>query len=136
LRIDKFLWCVRIFKTRALAAEAVQSGSVWINGLACKPSKAVKAGDRVQWRRDGIRRGCEVLKVPNSRLGAGLLEAYIADRTDPAELEKLELLLLAHKLNRSRGTGRPTKKDRREIERFDGFDPQEADSPRSESADS
>lgn len=60
-----------------------------------------------------------MLKVPSSRQGAALVETYIADRTDPAELEKLELLLIVQKLSRSRGTGRPTKKERREIERFD-----------------
>jgi len=119
LRIDKFLWCIRLFKTRSLAAEALGAGLVKINQVDAKASRVVKVGDSIELRREGIRWTYEVLKLPVSRVSASLVPTLVADATEAAEREKHAMVQMMQKFQRSKGTGRPTKKERRDIERID-----------------
>jgi ribosome-associated heat shock protein Hsp15 len=118
MRIDKFLWCVRLFKTRSLATEAVRREQVQVNGRAVKASAEVKPGDRIALREPPIWRSWEVLALPPSRVGAKLVPTLLAERTDFADLEKLEMARLVKAQHRAPGEGRPTKRDRRHLERF------------------
>lgn len=122
IRIDKWLWCVRAFKTRALAAEACRSGTVTVNGNEAKPGRDVRAGDKVSFRQGILTRTLEALTLPRTRVGAKELPALVTDLTPPEEYEKLkraEIDLVAH---RDRGAGRPTKRDRRETDRLTNDD--------------
>lgn len=119
MRIDKFLWCIRLFKTRSLAAEALGAGLVKINQVDAKASRVVKVGDSIELRREGIRWTYEVLKLPVSRVSASLVPTLVADATEAAEREKHAMVQMMQKFQRSKGTGRPTKKERRDIERID-----------------
>ncbi len=118
MRIDKFLWCVRLFKTRSLATDAVRREQVMIGERVVKASYEVKLGDVVALREPPVWRSWVVVALPASRVGAKLVHELITERTSFADLEKLELLRLAKKLDRDPGEGRPTKRDRRDIERF------------------
>lgn len=118
MRIDKFLWCVRYFKTRSLATEAVKKGHVSVNEQQAKPSKEVFAGDKIKVRKNQIDYRLEVLDVPKSRLGAKLVDIYRKDTTPAEAFDHLELLNLSKKHYRAKGTGRPTKKDRRDIDDY------------------
>lgn len=112
-RIDKWLWTVRVFKTRTLAAEACKKGRVKINDIEVKPSKEVKIGDIVSVRKPPINYSYTVKGVPKNRIGAKLLIDYIENTTPEDELQKLEPGFLAFQGYRQRGLGRPTKKERR-----------------------
>ncbi len=118
MRIDKFLWCVRYFKTRSLATEAVKKNRVWINDELAKPSKEVLPGDRVKVRKNQIFYEFEVLQIPKSRMGAKLVTLYIKDKTSQEQLDQLELRKSSQDYYREKGEGRPTKKDRRELDDF------------------
>jgi len=118
MRIDKFLWCVRKYKTRSLASEALRKDRVTVNGERVKASREVRTGDKIGFRKDSIEFGIKVLDVPKSRLGAKLVPDYISDITSPEELEKQRLIGLMHKLSRPKGTGRPTKKEMRDLNDF------------------
>lgn len=118
VRIDKFLWGVRLFKTRTLATHATKNNKVFLNGEPVKPSKEVKAGDIIEVRKDNITRKFKVLEILKNRVGAKLVPDYCEDITEPAELEKLEALRIRLVHQRSKGLGRPTKKDRRDMEEF------------------
>ncbi|RAQ38705.1 RNA-binding protein [Arthrospira sp. O9.13F] len=119
MRIDKFLWAVRLFKTRALAAEACRLGKVKLNDQVVKSSKTVSPNSEIELRKDGILRQYHIKDLPPSRVGAPKVEDYITDRTSPEELERLEFMRMAMKTAKYKG--RPTKKDRRELdELFDG----------------
>lgn len=118
MRIDKFLWCIRFYKTRSIATEACKKGKVKIKGDSVKPSKTVFNGEKLTIRKDQINYQIEVLDLPTSRLGAKLVDLYRKDVTPPEEFEKLELLKYSKDFYRKRGAGRPTKKDRRDIEDF------------------
>lgn len=118
VRIDRFLWAVRIFKTRSLAAEACKKSKVLINGKSAKPSKNINIGDEIDVRKDSIVRSYKVLALLKNRVGAKLVEGYIVETTSQEELDKL--ILIRHNINgyRASGTGRPTKRDRRELDDF------------------
>jgi len=118
MRIDKYLWCVRFYKTRSIATEACKKGHIKINGDSIKPSKIIFTGEKLTVRKEQINYQIEVLNIPTSRLGAKLVDLYRKDITPPEEFEKLELLKYSKDFYRKRGSGRPTKKDRRDIEGF------------------
>ena len=120
MRHDKFLWCVRLFKTRSLATDALKREQVMLNGRVVKPSAEIKPGDTFALRTPPIWRSWEVLVLPASRVGAKLVPDLMAERTSFADLEKLETARLARAMERSPGEGRPTKRDRRDMERFRG----------------
>ncbi|MFA7447307.1 MAG: RNA-binding S4 domain-containing protein [Weeksellaceae bacterium] len=120
MRLDKFLWCVRYFKTRTLATEAVKKNRVKVNGIVAKSSKELMPSDKITIRKDQIDYEIEILQLPKSRLGAKLVSLYIIDKTPKEELEKLEIRKLSQDYYRERGEGRPTKKDRRDLEGFMG----------------
>jgi len=120
MRVDKYLWCVRYFKTRSIATAACKKGQVKINGVAVKPSRDVYATDKIEVRKNQINYIVEVLDLPPSRVGAKLVSIYLTDITPKENLEKLDLLKYSKDYYRKKGVGRPTKKDRRELD--DWFD--------------
>ena len=123
MRIDKFLWCVRLFKTRSLATEQVRLGKVLIKGEQLKPSKELRLGEKVEIKRGPIVFEYQVMDFPKARLGAKMVELFVKEITSEEEKKKWLLLQEQLKLTRERGTGRPTKKDRREMDAFmDIFD--------------
>ena len=109
---------MRIYKTRSIAADACKNGRITINGVQVKPSRTFKIGDKFSVRKGPITYSFEVLQLSENRLGAKLVPEYMRDCTDPKQLELLELARMAGNGMRDRGTGRPTKKDRRDIEVF------------------
>ena len=117
VRMDKYLWSVRIFKTRSEAAEACKKGKVKIDGMAVKPSREVKVGDVMEVRKNPITHRFRVLALLDKRVGAKLVPEYLSDLTPQEELDKLALIresqVEARKEDRS---GRPTKKDRRDLD--------------------
>ncbi len=127
MRVDKFLWCVRYYKTRSIATEACKQGKVRVNDALVKPSREVYATDKLTVRKNQINYSLEVLDLPKSRVGAKLVNLYINDITPAEELEKRELLKYSQDYYRKKGTGRPTKKDRRELD--DWFDVEEDEDP-------
>ena len=118
VRIDKFLWAMRIYKTRSIAADACKNGRITMNGVQLKPSRTFHVGDTFSVRKGPITYTYRILQLCQNRLGAKLVPEYLRDITSPAQLELLELARLAGQSGRDRGTGRPTKKDRRDIEVF------------------
>ncbi|MEX1133132.1 MAG: S4 domain-containing protein [Flavobacteriales bacterium] len=118
MRLDKFLWCVRLFKTRSLATDAMRREQVMLNGRIVKPSAEIKMGDTFALRTPPVWRSWEVISLPNSRVGAKLVPDLIVERTSFEDLEKLELARLAQAHDRPAGEGRPTKRDRRDMDRF------------------
>lgn len=117
-RLDKWLWAVRVFKTRALATDACRAGSVTVNELAAKPARDVRPGEVVAVRQGLFTRTIRVVGVPRSRVGAKLLAEYCTDLTPPEEFARLRERSLQHVLAREKGSGRPTKRDRRLLDRF------------------
>jgi len=117
-RLDKWLWCVRLFKTRALATDACRAGSVLVNDLPAKPAREVHAGEIVSVRQGIITRTLRVVAVPTARLGAKLVPAHTEDLTPPAEYEKARAQRVQHVLAREKGSGRPTKRDRRLLDQL------------------
>ena len=118
MRIDKYLWCVRVFKTRSIATTACKKGQVKINNSNVKPSKEVFGNEVIIIRKNQINYQIKVLDLPKSRVGAKLVDIYRKDITPKEEFEKTELLKYAKDYYRKKGVGRPTKKDRRDIEDF------------------
>lgn len=118
MRIDKFLWCVRYFKTRGLAADAIKKGHVSVNGQVAKASREVFATDKIILRKDQINYEMLVLDLPPNRVGAKLVDIYRKDTTPKEAFEHLELLKLTKEYYRAKGTGRPTKKDRRDLDDY------------------
>jgi len=118
MRVDKFLWSVRYFKTRSIATDACKQGKVRVNDNIVKPSREVYPSDKVTIRKDQINYEIEVLDLPPSRVGAKLVSLYIKDVTPKEALEKLDLLKYSQDFYRKKGTGRPTKKDRRDIDEW------------------
>ncbi|OAE93287.1 RNA-binding S4 domain-containing protein [Flavobacterium psychrophilum] len=119
MRIDKFLWCVRYYKTRNMVTEACKKNHITVNNQVAKASKEVFAGDKVTFRRDQITYIISVLGIPDNRVGAKLVDIYRKDETPSESFAHLELLKLSKEHYRKNGTGRPTKKDRRDIEDFE-----------------
>ncbi|WP_422859363.1 RNA-binding S4 domain-containing protein [Flagellimonas sp. S174] len=118
MRIDKFLWCIRYYKTRSIATEAVKKGHVRINGDAIKPSREVYPLDNIVVRKNQIDYKLSVLDIPESRVGAKLVDLYRKDMTPKDAFEHNELLKFAKDHYRKKGLGRPTKKDRRDIDGY------------------
>ena len=119
-RLDKWLWMVRIFKTRSLATDACRAGSIEINGQAVKPARDVRVGEVVKVRQGLITRTLRVLDAPGSRLGAKLVAGYYEDQTPPEEFEKAREHRMQHYLAREKGSGRPTKRERRTMDELFG----------------
>ena len=118
VRIDKWLWAVRLFKTRSLAAEACKKGKVIIQNVQVKPSRNVKVGDVVCIKRNPILFSFKVIALAENRMNAKLVAGFMENVTTADQLELIELAKLAGQSGRDRGTGRPTKKERRDIEEF------------------
>lgn len=118
MRIDKYLWSVRYFKTRNIATTACKKGHIRVNGLVVKPSREVYPMDKITVRKNQINYQLQVLDVPESRLGAKLVDIYRKDITPKEAFEHDDILKFAKDHYRKKGTGRPTKKDRRNIEDY------------------
>ncbi len=118
MRIDKYLWCVRYLKTRNIATQACKKGSVRVNGSIVKPSREVYPGDKITLRKEQINYELEVLDLPPNRVGAKLVDIYRNDTTPKEAFETNEMLQYAKTYYRKKGVGRPTKKDRRELDDF------------------
>ena len=118
MRIDKYLWCIRFFKTRSIATAACKKGQVKIENKNIKPSKEIFGSELILVRKNQINYQIKVLDLPESRVGAKLVDIYRKDITPKEEFEKNELLKYSKDYYRKKGTGRPTKKDRRDIEGY------------------
>jgi ribosome-associated heat shock protein Hsp15 len=118
MRIDKYLWCVRYYKTRSIATQACQKGHITVNGQQAKPSREVFPSDKITVRRDQIKYMITVLDIPANRVGPKLVDIYRKDETPQESFEHLELLKLSKAHYRASGTGRPTKKDRRDLDDY------------------
>jgi len=118
MRIDKYLWCTRYFKTRNIATQACKKGAVRLNDGIVKPSREVFPGDKISVRKNQIHYSLDVLNVPPNRVGAKLLGLYRTDTTPKEALENQEILKFAKGYYRKKGVGRPTKKHRRDLEDF------------------
>ncbi len=118
MRVDKFLWCIRYFKTRSLATAAIKKGQVKVNDDVVKPSREVFPQDKLQLRKNQIDYQLIILDIPESRVGAKLVDLYRKDITPKEAFEHNELLQYAKKHYRKKGAGRPTKKDRRDIDDY------------------
>ncbi|WP_034057677.1 RNA-binding S4 domain-containing protein [Lacinutrix jangbogonensis] len=116
MRIDKYLWCVRYFKTRNIATTACKKGHIKVNGQVVKPSREIYPTDKIEIRKNQINYTVTVLDVPPNRVGAKLVDIYRVDTTPKSAFESQELLKYAKDYYRKKGTGRPTKKDRRNID--------------------
>lgn len=121
MRIDKYLWCIRLFKTRSLATNSCKKGHVKINGVNQKPSKDIFGDEIITVRKNQIDYKIKVLDIPTNRVGAKLVDLYRKDLTPKEAFEKTELLKYTKDYYRKKGTGRPTKKDRRDIEEYYQF---------------
>lgn len=118
VRIDKWLWAVRLFKTRTLAVEACKKGRISIQGTTIKPSRNIKVGEVIQVRRPPITYSFEVLNLADKRMGAKLVPEFMKDVTPDSEYSILELSKASGFVDRGRGQGRPTKKERRDLDDF------------------
>ena len=117
-RLDKWLWASRIFKTRTIAAEACKKGRVTINGIQVKPARMVKPGDIIQVRKPPVTYSFRILQAIEKRVGAKLVPEILENITTPDQYELLEMSRISGFVGRAKGTGRPTKKDRRELDEF------------------
>lgn len=117
-RVDKWMWAVRIFKTRTIAAEACKKGRVSMNGSFIKASRMVKPGDIIQVKKPPITYSFKVLQAIEKRVGAKLVPEVMENVTTPEQYELLEMSRLSGFIDRAKGTGRPTKKDRRSLDEF------------------
>jgi ribosome-associated heat shock protein Hsp15 len=115
-RIDKWLWAARVFKTRTIAADACKNGRVTIGGMNVKPSRMVKAGEIIDVRKPPVTYSYRILKCIENRVGAKLIPEIYENVTDPQQYEILEMTRISGFVDRARGTGRPTKKDRRQLD--------------------
>lgn len=118
MRIDKYLWCIRYYKTRSIATKACKKGRIKVNGAVVKPSREVYATDKIQLRKDQVVYQLTVNDLPPNRVGAKLVDIYRIDTTPKEAYEAKELLKYSKDYYRKKGIGRPTKKDRRDIDGF------------------
>ncbi len=118
MRIDKYLWCIRYYKTRTLATIACKKGHVKVNKDTAKPSRDVFPQDKIDLRKDQINYQLIINDIPESRIGAKLVDIYRTDITPKDQFEAKELLKYSKDYYRKKGVGRPTKKDRRDIDDF------------------
>ena len=117
-RIDKWLWAARIFKTRSIAVDAIKNSRVTIDGVSVKPSRLVKAGEVVSVKKPPVTYSFRILKTIEQRVGAKLIPEIYENVTDPKQYELLEMSRISGFVDRARGTGRPTKKERRAMDAF------------------
>ena len=133
VRVDKYLWAIRVYKTRTDATDACKGGKVRVNGLDVKPSREVKVGDVITARKGAVLYTFKVKELLSSRVGAALVPQYAENLTPQEELDKLRAPVETFFLKRDRGAGRPTKKDRRQMESlwdsldYDGLDMDDVD---------
>jgi len=118
MRVDKYLWCIRYYKTRTLATTACKKGHIRVNDDVVKPSREVFPQDIIILRKDQINYRLKVNDIPESRVGAKLVDIYRTDTTPKEQFEAKELLKYSKDYYRKKGVGRPTKKDRRDIDDF------------------
>ena len=118
MRIDKYLWSTRYFKTRSIATQACKKGAVRVNDATVKPSRDVYPGDNVTVRKDQVNYTLRVIEIPKSRVGPKLVDLYRVDKKPKEAFQHKELLKYSKEYYRKRGMGRPTKKDRRDIEDY------------------
>ena len=118
VRIDKWLWAVRLYKTRSIAADACTKGHISMNGVNLKPARTIKVGDVVQVRKSPITLSLKVLQAIENRVSAKLVPEMLQDVTPPEQYELLEMSKISGFVDRAKGTGRPTKKERRSLESF------------------
>lgn len=118
MRIDKFLWCLRYYKTRTIATEACKKGHIKVNEQVVKPSREVFPTDKISLRKDQISYQLTVNDIPLNRMGAKLVDIYRTDTTPKEAFEVQEMLKYSKDYYRKKGVGRPTKKDRRNIDDF------------------
>lgn len=118
VRIDKWLWATRVFKTRTIAADACKKGRVMINNVTVKPSRMIKVGEVIQVRKPPVTFSFKVLALSENRMGAKLVPNFLENVTTPDQYEILEMNKISGFVNRAKGLGRPTKKERRELEQF------------------
>ncbi|MEJ6499041.1 MAG: S4 domain-containing protein [Cryomorphaceae bacterium] len=116
MRADSFLWAMRLYKTRSIAVDAIKLGRVVMEGQPMKASRALRVGDAFEIRFTGYKRTFLVLDFPKSRVGAALVENFLKENTPMEEVEKRERIQLARKHQRNQGLGRPTKRDRRDLD--------------------
>ncbi len=126
-RIDKWLWAARIYKTRSIAIDAIKNNRVTIDGVSVKPSRSIKPGDVISVKKPPVTYSFRVKLCIESRVGAKLVPEVLENVTDPKQYELLEMSRISGFVDRARGTGRPTKKERRALDAFDnqalfGFD--------------
>lgn len=117
-RVDKWLWAMRVFKTRTIATDACKKGRVMIDGVAVKPSRTIKVGDLIEVRKPPVTYSFRVLQLCNNRLGARLVPEYLANETPQAQYDILEMSRISGFIDRQRGQGRPTKRDSRRMAEF------------------
>lgn len=134
VRIDKWLWATRVFKTRTIATDACKLGRVTIDGMNVKPSRVVKVGEKISVKKPPITFTFEVLALLNNRVGAKLVPNYLKNITTPDQYELLEMARISGFAKRQKGLGRPTKKDGREMKEFTeeayfGFDDWDDENP-------
>lgn len=118
VRIDKWLWAVRIFKTRTVATEACKKGRVTVGGVAVKPSRPLKIGETVSVRKPPVTYSFRVLALTQNRLGAKLVPDYMENVTPEPELHLLDVVKVSGFINRRKGLGRPTKREGRQLQQF------------------
>lgn len=126
VRIDKWLWAVRVFKTRTIATDACKKGRVMVGGVAVKPSRTIKVGEIIQVRKPPVTYSFKVLALTSNRLGARLVPDYMENVTPKSELDLLDVVKISGFINRRKGLGRPTKKEGRQLQQFtdEAFDPE------------
>ena len=117
-RIDKWLWAMRVFKTRSIATEACKKGRVMMSGNPVKPSKMIKVGDEIDVRKPPVTFRFKVLKLANNRLGAKLVPEYMENITPASQYEILEMAKISGFVDRRKGLGRPTKRESRKLSKF------------------
>ena len=118
VRVDKWLWATRVFKTRTIATEACKKGRVSISGINVKPSRPLKVGEIVDVRKPPVTYSFRVKALAENRMGAKLVPEYLENVTPASQMELLEMVKISGFINRAKGTGRPTKKDRRSLDEF------------------
>lgn len=122
MRIDKFLWSIRFFKTRSIATDEIKKNRVAVGEATVKSSKEVKDGDVIKIRKNQIDYKIKVLQIPKSRIGAKLVPLHIVDMTEKEQYEILKMRKSAQDYYRNKGEGRPTKKDRRDMDDYVGVE--------------
>ena len=118
MRLDKFLWSVRLYKTRNISAEEIKKNRVSIGGQIVKASREVKIGEIIEIRKNQINYKIKIIQIPKSRVGAKLVALYVVDMTEKEQYELLKIRKLSQDYYRQKGLGRPTKKDRRDMDNF------------------